>query len=231
MLALGGAGLLTLSVAQAASITWGATGSFTDNTVLTLAGAAANEVYGVDFGAGVQTTANSYTFSDYTAGNMTMSGPSSSYNGFLGNSTTGDSSFDTVLANAIYGGGFGQPGGLGGTLNNLTVGQNYTVMALLVIPWNQGATFVLNDDISDSPSQQYGYNTYDSVNPVALPGGYIMGTFTADATTQALNIITTPGASSQYAAILLEAAPVPEPGVCALFGGGVMLLFALRRKK
>ena len=89
----------------ATPILWTAQGTFTDNTVLGVAGAASNEVYGVDFGAGDQTTANGYTFGDYsTNGNMTLSG-GSGYNNYLnGVNTTGDSSFDAVLNNGVYGG-------------------------------------------------------------------------------------------------------------------------------
>ena len=84
-------------------ITWYAAGtyngSFSNNSVLALAGSVANEVYGVDFGgSGLQTTANGYTFDDNaTSGNMSLE-QSLSYGGIsVAAATTGDRRFDIIL--------------------------------------------------------------------------------------------------------------------------------------
>jgi hypothetical protein len=121
--------LLTNTTVALAQITWGATGTFTGDSVLSLAGAVSNEVYGVDFGgSGAQTTANGYKFSDYaTSGNMSIAGSPPSFGGYLtGGATTGDAALDSILTHGLYGSTANT-----GTLNNLTVGQAYTVLALL----------------------------------------------------------------------------------------------------
>ena len=204
--ALGLAGLLAVSGARAAEITWGTTGTFTDNTVFALAGAVSNEVYGVDFGgSGTVTTANGYTFNDYATGNMSIAGGGFGlYGGYLtGGATTGDSGLDTLLAYGLYGSTANT-----GTLNNLTVGKTYTVLGLLDDTRGSaagGTTFIATDGHSTSPSQSYAF-----ANGSPSVGGYVIGTFTADATTQ---VFTTEnqgaGLNSQYNAILLEITPPP----------------------
>jgi len=196
-------------------ITWYAGGTynngFSDNTVLTYAGMVANEVYGVDFGgSGAQTTANGYTFNDYSDGNMSIAGTPSSYNGWLtGGATTGDPAFDAVLGNGIYGSTANT-----GTLNNLTVGQTYTVLVLLDDTRGPAAgwtTFHITDGVTVSPEQQYAF-----ANGSPSVGGYIMGTFTAQATTQPLSVENNNGVgfyNSQYNAILLEKGIAPPPPV------------------
>lgn len=202
-------------------ITWYAAGtynnSFSDNSVLALAGSPANEAYGVDFGgSGLQTTANGYTFDDYaTSGNMSVvSSGLGSYGGWMvGGATTGDPAFDVVLGNGIYGSTANTA-----TLNNLTVGQTYTVMVLLDDTRGVaagGTTFHVTDGVNFSPSQQYAY-----ANGAPKVGGYIMGTFTAQATTQPLSVQNFNGINtynSQYNAILLEKGIAPPPPVAPTF--------------
>jgi hypothetical protein len=192
-------------------ITWYAAGTyngtFSDNTVLAYAGSTANEVYGVDFGgSGAQTTGNGYTFNDYEAtGNMSVAGGPSSYGGYMvGGATTGDLALDTLLAFGVYGGTQNT-----GTLNNLTVGQSYTVLVLLDDtrgPAAGGSVFYVTDGVSVSPGQQYAF-----ANGSPKVGGYIMGTFTAQETTQPLTILNVIGGASQYNAVLLETGIAPPP--------------------
>lgn len=198
--------LLTNSVVQA-QINWGATGTFTSDAVLNLAGAVSNEVYGVDFGgAGAKTTANGYKFADYaTFGNMSIAGGGFGlYGGYLtGGATTGDAALDSLLTHGLYGGAANA-----GTLNNLTVGQAYKVMALLADTRGGaagGTTFTINDGVADSPSQTYAF-----ANGSPAVGGYIIGTFTASATTQAFTVKNLSGvANSQYNSVLLETNTTP----------------------
>jgi len=231
LLALSAASLFACSVAQAATITWDTSGTITDNTFLSLAGTTASEVYGFDnAAAGSLTTANGYTFGN---ANFTIAGGGASpYNGYLNGQTSGDASLNTILANGAYGSQVNNSG----TLLNLTIGQTYNVMAF--IDDNRGnaaggVTFEVNGAVGNtSPTQLYG--TYGSTagNPL---GGYIMGTFTADATTQAFSVQNSAQNGSfstgnaQYNGILLEEA-VPEPSTYALLGGGMLMLMALRRK-
>jgi hypothetical protein len=68
-----------------------------------------------------------------------------------------------------------------------------------------GTTFQVTDGISVSPAQPYAFA--DGVPEV---GGYIMGTFTAQATTQPLTVVNNNG-SSQYNAVLLMTGMAPPP--------------------
>ncbi len=236
MLALGGVGLLTLPVAQAATISWTGQNVITDNTFLALAGTTANEVYGVDFnGVGSLTTANGYSFG---SGNFTVAGSPGGYSGYLNGQNSGDASLNTMLANGEY----GSLANNSGTLLNLTIGQSYNVLAFIDDnrgggPGGAGGTmFQVNGDPGNtSPTQLYGTQT--SGTPGSPLGGYILGTFTADATTQAFSVQNDNQSGSfatgnaQYNGILVEVAAVPEPSVCGLLGGGLMTLLALRRKK
>lgn len=197
-------GFLTNALpASSGSILWGTPGTFTNSSVLALAGAAASEVYGVDFGgSGLQTTANGYTFDDYsTTGNMNIDGSGTGlYGGYLtGAATTGDGALDTVLTFGLYGGSANT-----GTLNHLTVGKTYTVLALLDDTRSAagGTTFNVQDGLTTSPSQQYAF-----LNGSPAVGGYVIGTFTAAATTQPFTVRN--GGSSQYNAVILFTNPPP----------------------
>jgi hypothetical protein len=190
------------------TITWYAAGtyngSFSYNSVLTLAGPATNEVYGVDFGgSGQLTTANGYSFDDYqSTGNMSVNGTVSVYGGYESGATTGDGDFDVILNNGVFGTADNT-----GMLNNLTVGQAYTVMVLLddsrATP--DGSTFHVTDGVTTSPDQRYSF-----VNGIPSVGGYIMGTFTAQATSQPLTVLLNNN-RSQYNAILLMKGAAPTP--------------------
>jgi hypothetical protein len=194
-------------------ITWYAAGTyngtFSDDSVLALAGAVSNEVYGVDFGgSGTQTTANGYTFNDNVAtGNMSVAGNPSSFGGYITDgATTGDPALDTMLTYGLYGGT-----GNSGTLNNLTIGQTYTVLVLLDDTRGSaagGSVFHVTDGVTVSPGQEYAF-----ANGTPKVGGYIMGTFTAQATTQPLTVLNVLGAASQYNVVLLEKGIAPPPPV------------------
>ena len=194
-------------------ITWYPAGTynnaFADDSVLAFAGAVTNEVYGVDFGgSGFETTANGYTFDDYgTTGNMSLAGNISTYGGYMtGGATTGDGALDTMLTFGVYGGT-----DITGTLNSLTPGQAYTVLVLLDDtrgPAAGGSVFHVTDGVTVSPGQQYAF-----ANGSPKVGGYIMGTFTAQATNQPLTILNVLGAASQYNLVLLMKGIAPPPPI------------------
>lgn len=190
------------------TITWYAAGtynsSFSDDSVLAFAGSVANEVYGVDFGgSGQMTTANGYSFNDYSDGNMSVAGSGIlDFGGYLGGATSGDGNFDIILNNGIYGTSANTA-----TLNNLTVGQTYTVLVLLDDTRTSGAggpDFDITDGLTVSPSQRYAFP-----NGTPAIGGFIMGTFTAQSTNQPLTVLEDGGA--QYTAVLLETGIAPPP--------------------
>jgi hypothetical protein len=201
-------GATPASLVVVPTITWFApgagNGTFSSNSVLTFAGTVANEVYGVDFGgSGLETTANGYTFNDYQAsGNVTVAGTVSIFGGYEGIASTGDLNFDTILNNGIFGSSANTA-----TLNNLTVGQAYTVLVLLDDTRTSGAggpNFVVTDGVTVSPSQMFAFP-----NGAPAIGGFIMGTFTAQSTNQPLTILQ--NGNSQYMAILLEKGTAASP--------------------
>ncbi len=120
-------GLLVCSGGTPPSSPQYATGTFTNNTVLALAGGTANEVYGVSLGnSAAQTTANGYSFAVDSSSNISYS-VSGSYSNFLGGGgTSGDTAFDAVLKHGRTGSGTGAL-----VLNNLTSGVTYQVLFLL----------------------------------------------------------------------------------------------------
>ena len=217
----GSAAVDAFNIAFVPTITWGVTGTFTNNSVLALAGTPANEVYGVNFGgSGTQTTANGYTFADNaTSGNMSITGSGTGpFGGYMtGGATTSDAALDAVLTFGLYGGSANT-----GTLNNLTIGQKYTVLVLLddtrAVNQRPSTTFTVTDGVTTSPSQPFQF-----VNGTPSVGGYIMGTFMATATTQALTV--RDGGNSQYNAILLEkfAAAPPTLGSPRASAGNLIL--------
>lgn len=215
------------SLTVVAANTWISAGVFTNDSVLTLVGPVSNVVYAVDFGgSGTQTTTNGYTFNDYLAtGDVSLSG-GSDYGGYMtGGATTGDNALDQVLTFGVYG------AGTTGTLNNLTPGQTYNVLAL-VDDTRGGAAggeyFIVTDGVTTSPAQQYAFT-----NGEPYVGGYILGSFTANSSTQPFTVTTSysgvPGSyyGPQYNAVILATAPatptlpmVAAPGV---IGGNLVL--------
>ena len=194
--------LLTNKSVALAQINWAAHGTFTDSSVLALAGAVSNEVYGVDFGGSGVQTVSGYTFVDYaTSGNMSIAGSGFGlYGGYLtGGATTGSAALNNMLTHGLYGGTANA-----GTLNHLTVGQTYNVLALLTDTRGGaagGTAFTINDGVADSPSQAYAF-----ANGSPAVGGYILGTFTASSATQAFTVKNGPNPNSQYNVILLTKA-------------------------
>jgi hypothetical protein len=67
-----------------------------------------------------------------------------------------------------------------------------------------GPTFDVTDGLTFSPAQSYAFP-----NGTPAIGGFIMGTFTAEATNQPLTVLE--NGNAQYIAILLEKGTAPAP--------------------
>jgi hypothetical protein len=109
-------------------------------------------------------------------------------------------------------------------LNNLTVGQTYTVLVLLDDTRGSaagGSVFHVTDGVTVSPGQKYAF-----ANGTPKVGGYIMGTFTAQATTQPLTVLNVLGAASQYNVVLLEKGIAPPPPVPPTFASDLAPLLS-----
>src|SRR3569833_417183 len=205
------------------------TGTFTDNTFLTLAGPSSSEVYGVNFAGSAQTTANGYSFAAdpnngglapvvYAGGaNAQVGSPT-----FLGGGgTTGDSSLDAII-------GAGEVPGPSPSvlvLSGLVPGSTYN---LLLFNADTRSGFNLDRAVSvthnslQSPSQVFAF-----FQGTGGMGGYILDTFTAGGTSESINVNQPNGA--QLNGILLT--QVPEPSMFAMLSGGLALLACRLRKQ
>jgi len=158
-----------------------ASGTFTNDSILSLIGAASQEVYGVSLGDGTsRTTANGYTFGSYPNPNLSFGGSGAYSPGAIflgGGGTSGDSAFDAVLKNAELGINSGAI-----ILSNLTAGATYNVLFLAADTRSGGVAgraFNLSSGSVTSPSQTYAF----LAGTPAL-GGYILCSFMATNTTQ-----------------------------------------------
>ncbi len=224
-LRLGGAAsailLATSLSASAAVITWTDNGIVTDNTVLGLAGPAADIEYAVNFGGAV-TTANGYVFSAYSAGNATITGATNPYTGYFPAGDSGDANFNTVLGTGYYGTTATV------TLNGLLIGQKYSLLVINAdtrTGGGDGRHFYLSDTDGGaaSPFQQSNFANATGGNL----GGYIFGTFTATAETQSFTERFQETSSGQMNALVVTA--IPEPSAALLGGLGVLALLRRRR--
>jgi hypothetical protein len=226
-----------LAIPLSASAQTFQTGTFSTDSVLTLAGTPSNEVYAVAFGANglsggaTVTTGNGYVFSadPGNGGPANVSYGNAQAGGASGTGTplaAGDANFATALN------GFDVPGNGALVLKGLTVGLTYNLL-LLDDDNRSGITgnrsFSATDGSVTSASSQFEFDSEaGSGNPNF--GGYILETFTAASTSEDLTINQPNG--NQLNALVLENAPVaiPEPSSFALLLGEAvfLVLFATR---
>jgi len=221
------AAMATVSGASAAAITWGAASSFTADTDI-ISGAVATQAVN-----GGNDTA--------TVGGLVFEGHASSGGAFTAVTTipslvsynaapnafaaadydtysiaTGNGDLDTVLSTHAY--DAGDDGAIILTLNGLTVGAEYSVQ--LVAPAdNRNATIAARTVTLD------GQTSLVRSNGTAVE--FAVGTFTADAATQAITIDGSNGGG--YSALVLAQETVPEPGSLALLGLGGLMIVRRRR--
>ena len=219
-------------------------GTFTDTSVLGLAGTSANEVYGIALanGTGTQTTANGYTFISSTGStaqadvsNINADSSGGTYNAFLqtgsgSDASSGDAVFDSVLNSGTYGGGETY------TLNGLTGGNTYHLLIFTADNRPAGGyeKFEITDGTSSSALQLFFYANGNGGGGVE--GGYVLDTFTEAGTGTDLShafTVSDPNSGIELEGILVEQVPaVPEPGTAALVGfGALSALVCVRRAK
>jgi hypothetical protein len=222
--------------AQASTITWTSSGAFSSNAIQLTQ----NVVYAVDVGSdsAVVDSATGVTFGADNGANLVESAAHGVSSGapFLPSGTTGDSAFDNVLNSADFPSNFTDP--IIYTLENLTIGDTYTFELLLADtrPGFNGRFFIASQSDGSGPSVT---QTYGFTGGSPAVGGYALGTFTADATSEAFQILAedapppvgdgNPDVGGQLNALILVQ-DTPEPGsfVLVAFGGAIAMLY--RRK-
>jgi hypothetical protein len=187
------------SVAVAPVLSTGITltaGTFKDDSVLRLVSSPDGVVSSVGLGANTpaERTANGYLFEGYTdsqGGGGTYSGTNTSHtiavanyvgdrSGLVGQATTGDAAFNSVLNNVAN----GSTQDIAVTLSNLTVGKTYNVLFLQTDAVDQEPRgFDVTSGTAQSPTLFFAFdpNKY-------YVGSYVLGTFTAAATTQTFDV-------------------------------------------
>jgi hypothetical protein len=196
-------------------------GTFTNSSVLSLAGTVGNEIYGADFGNGPDETVSHYSFlSDYSSdasnSDITLTGDTGTYGGFLNSTTTGDASFDAVVGSGDYGNNVGIL-----TLNTLTAGTEYEALLLTAddrTSASGGGDVTITDNGLTSDSQNDAFPGGTGTGN-QFEGGYITDTFT-EAAGQTTHTFTVDGAYIN--AVLVE--QVPATPTWALMGLGLGLL-------
>ena len=159
----------------------------------------------------------------YTGGNKTVNGVNFVVNTNLlpGNATTvvdfsagtngGDANYDAILSTADYGGGTATSISVGAGL--LQIGKAYQIQVWYV------------DDRSSTDARVMGYAASSTASKANLNDQYVIGTFTADATTQTLHLSTVSSAAGDtfgnvhINAYQIRAITVTPPSV-TIFGSG-----------
>ena len=172
------------------------------------------------------TTGNGYIFTNLSDTNdASLPSHGDSYTGYLNGNTSGDTNFDTVLNTGTY---FTSETL---TLNGLTTGTTYNVLSFFVDKVNApGSEYSLVDSNPNStPASSSGPQQYDFAGATPL-GGYVLGTFTADASgTESFNQIIDPTQNFYgYMGVLVEVVPEPSSGV--LLGMGALVVMFISRR-
>ena len=190
--------------APAATITWGSATTITADSDVSTSG-----VLKFAYCWGTAATVNGVAFTQTTSG--TAAGTDVSLTSFgtrdaaaYGASGTPYNNLSANYQNIVKGGAYGANSGTGGTasgtitLNGLTVGRYYLVQ-IWVQDGRAGSAGGGTATRTETPSGGSALSYYVGGSASSLAGGvgqYVTGTFTADATTQAISVSATGGATS-----------------------------------
>jgi hypothetical protein len=216
--------LAALSSAHAAPITWGTpvavgTGPGNSSDVST---------------AGTLVEAYNAAITSYTGGNKTVNGVTfvvttnllplnaTTVNDFSIATNGGDANYDAILSTADYGGGDSTTIVIGDGDGNssvngaglLEIGKNYQIQVWFV------------DDRASSNARTMGFASSSTAAKVNLNDQHVIGTFTADATTQTLFLDTVSSAAgdsfgnAHITAYQIRKLAPPSPPAVTIFGSG-----------
>ncbi len=232
---------LTPLLAQGAVITWGTAQNITgDSDVLTQGTAVLAENFGNATNA--TTTVNGVTFTKapaFTTGASGSnplgpvyfnSGGASAYDSFGDNYYTNfnalSPAYKTLLVGGLY--SLGGTGFSVSSLQNLTLGQKYAVQIFVQDVRGFGQTVNAYDGANrtgNSVTLLTGTNIVGNYAAANGLGQYVIGTFTADATSQYLTF----NGNGSVNGYQVRTAPVPEPASLALFTGVAGMVLIRRR--
>jgi len=209
------------ATSNAATITWGTWTGVTDNTAIQVLGGYTT-VEGVNFN-GSTTTINNGTVdvsfigialnASGSAAGITVASSgfdfasSNSNNSNVVSNVGSPQTWETVLDRVI--GTFTPPATI--SLSGLTAGDDYYVQFFSSAP---DPNILSDSKITSGGGDSPFFGTHAS-------GGtkYLIGTFTADATSQAFAVS---GSEPTYSALVIGVQPVPEPATMALAGLGLL---------
>jgi len=182
-----------------AQVSWGSAQSTSGVSDITLTG---GDIISAFNGGSSDVTVNGVHFAAAdllpgagTAGNM------------LAGATTGDANYNTLLDQVDFGGGTGSTPITLGDGDLLTVGETYTVQVWYTDLRSRQSGRVMRYGDGESPE-----NTVDLTADAGSFGQYVVGTFTADATTQTLTMAPQGFNNSHFNALLLQRATFDPPG-------------------
>ena len=217
------------ATSNAATITWGTWTGVTDNTAIQVLGGYTT-VEGVNFNGSTTTINNGTVDVSFIGIALNASGSAAGItvasSGFsFGSTNSGNSdvvsnvgspqTWGTVLDRVI---GTATPATI--SLSGLTAGDDYYVQFFSSAP---DPNILSDSKITSGGGDSPFFGTHAA-------GGtkYLIGTFTADATSQAFAVS---GEEPTYSALVIGVQPVPEPATVALAGLGLLGLAGWARRK
>jgi len=203
--------VITAGGVQAASINWSSLGTVNNASDVLNIGTIVQAQYAGGSGA---ETVNGVTFQDGFTSYATAFGATNGT--FSGD--TGNTAYNTILNSFAYDGS--NPGVL--TLNSLNVGGTYEVELWALDDRSSGGISSRTENFDDNVG-------HDSATITLGSNTIILGTFTADATTQIINVNGVDQSAHNLNAF--EVVATPEPSTWAMLATGFAVLLGIRRWK
>lgn len=207
----GASGLLSATQSHAASITWGPATDSAAATDVSTNGTLVEAINATNAGGTVDINGVTFTNTDSLLGFAAFTG------GLVG-ASTGDAGYDSMLDTVDWGNetSITMASGL------LTPGEQYEVQVWVSDLRASVATTIYGDGNGNNVTLAHGVDN-------STFGQYVIGTFTADGTSQTLAIVDTIPYNTQIINAY-QVRLIPEPGSLALMGLSGLLIAQRRRR-